>query len=149
MTEGHHGRYQQVTLKVAPVVDPRDYHGITLESIPAAIEELSDACDIFASVFGESAPECAEAFDFYGKALLAMSRIESMVLDNAFEGVEIEKDSTEGEHVKGTAAMTKDESLEIEDAVTYAFEDNYEEHDRVARVLDFSQTRVLIDQAAA
>ena len=30
VTEGHHGRYQQVTLKVAPVGDPRDCHGITL-----------------------------------------------------------------------------------------------------------------------
>ena len=30
MTEGHHGRYQQVTLKVAPVGDPRDCQGITL-----------------------------------------------------------------------------------------------------------------------
>ena len=29
VTEGHHGRYQQVTLKVAPVGDPRDCHGIT------------------------------------------------------------------------------------------------------------------------
>ena len=30
VTEGHHGRYQQVTLKVAPVGDPRDCQGITL-----------------------------------------------------------------------------------------------------------------------
>ena len=30
VTEGHHGRYWQVTLKVAPVGDPRDCHGITL-----------------------------------------------------------------------------------------------------------------------
>ena len=29
MTEGHHGRYQQITLKVAPVGDPKDCHGIT------------------------------------------------------------------------------------------------------------------------
>ena len=91
-------------------------------------------------MFGECAPECAEAFYFYGKALLAMSRIESVVLDNAFEGVEIKEDSTEGEQVEGTAAMTKDEKLEIEDAVTDAFEDNYDEHDRVARAHVFEDS---------
>ena len=69
-----------------------------------------------------------------------MSRIESMVLDNAFEGVDIEEDSTEGEQVEGTAAMTKDEKLEIEDAVTDAFEDNYDEHDRVARAHVFEDS---------
>ena len=95
---------------------------------------------LLSSVFGECAPECAEAFYFYGKALLAMSRIESMVLDNAFEGVDIEEDSTEGEQVEGTTAMTKDELLEIEDAVTDAFEENYEEHDRVARAHVFEDS---------
>ena len=30
VTEGHHGRYQQVTLKVAPLEDPTDFQGITL-----------------------------------------------------------------------------------------------------------------------
>ena len=77
---------------------------------------------------------------FHGKALLAMSRIESIVLDNAFEGVNIEEDSTEGEQVQGTAAMTKDKKLKIEDAVTDAFEDNYDEHDRVARAHVFEDS---------
>ena len=93
------------------------------------------------SVFGESAPECAAAYYYYGKALLGMSRIESMVLENAFEGVDIVEDSTEGDQVEGTDAMTKAEKLEIEDSVADAFEDNYEEHDRVARahVMDESE----------
>ena len=95
----------------------------------------------FCSVFGESAPECAEAYYFYGKALLGMSRIESLVLDNAFEGVDIVEDSTEGDQVEGTDALTKAEKLEIEDSVADAFEDNYVEHDRVARahILDESE----------
>ena len=34
VTEGHHCRYQQVTLKVAPVGDPRDCHGLAHEEPP-------------------------------------------------------------------------------------------------------------------
>ena len=38
VTEGHHGRYQQVTLKVAPVGDHRDCHGITGVSMSICLE---------------------------------------------------------------------------------------------------------------
>ena len=124
---------RQESIEVAHNLLSDGKDSLDAEDMPTAIQELSDACDIFASVFGESAPECAEAYYFYGKALLGMSRIESLVLDNAFEGVYIVEDSTEGDQVEGTDALTKAEKLEVEDSVADAFEDNYEEHDRVAR----------------
>ena len=91
------------------------------EDTPMAILELSDACNIFASVFGQSAPECAAAYYFYGKTLLGMGRVEGLLFDNAFEVVHIVDDSTEGDQVEGTHALTKAEKLEVEDFVADAF----------------------------
>jgi len=59
------------------------------------VEDLSEVCAVFAKTYGEDAVECAEPFLLYGKALLEMSKIESILLDN--EEVESEEDSEEDE----------------------------------------------------
>merc|ERR1719239_533457 len=41
---------------------------------------------------GEMATECAEAYFYYGKALLELSRVESGVLGNALDGVDMSDD---------------------------------------------------------
>ena len=41
---------------------------------------------MFAEQFGETAPECAESYFYYGRALLELARIENGVLGNALEG---------------------------------------------------------------
>ena len=71
--------------------------------------------------------ECAAAYYSYGKTLLRMSRIESIVLDNAFEEVDMVDDPTEGNQVEDTDTLTKAEKLEAENSVADALEDNYEE----------------------
>merc|ERR1712013_83011 len=77
----------------------------------------------------------AEAYLYYGKALLELSRVESGVLGNALDGVDMqtkpadEKDAL----VEDTEAMTTDEKSEIEERVAVALDENYDKHDLVAR----------------
>merc|ERR1712055_533611 len=79
--------------------------------------------------------EAAEAYMYYGKSLLELSRVESGVLGNALDGVDMdtkpadEKDAL----VEDTEAMTTDEKSEIEEKVAVALDENYDKHDLVAR----------------
>ena len=41
-----------------------------------------EACELLAQEFGDKAPECAEAYFYYGKALLEAARLEAGVLGN-------------------------------------------------------------------
>merc|ERR1712192_68259 len=84
---------------------------------------------------GEMAAECAEAYFYYGKALLELSRVESGVLGNALDGVDMEIKTTDDKDalVEDTEAMTTDEKSEIEEKVADALEENFEKHDVVAR----------------
>jgi len=74
------------------------------QDIPAAVASLGEACELLSAEYGEQAPECAEAYFYYGKSLLEMARLESGVLGNALDGdgeseksEEPEDDDMEGE----------------------------------------------------
>ena len=53
---------------------------LLVHAIPDAVSNCSKACEIMAKHKGEMATECAEAYFYYGKALLELSRVESGVL---------------------------------------------------------------------
>merc|ERR1711874_43033 len=63
------------------------------------------------------------------------SRVESGVLGNALDGIDMENKSADGKDalVEDTEAMTTDEKSEIEEKVADALEENFEKHDMVAR----------------
>merc|ERR1719370_1499536 len=100
-------------------------------AIPDAVSNCSLACEIMAKHKGEMATECAEAYFYYGKALLELSRVESGVLGNALDGVDMSDDKDA--LVEDTEAMTTDEKSEIEEKVADALEENFVKHDVVAR----------------
>jgi len=107
-------------------------------SIPLAVSDLAQSCELLSKVFGETAVECAEAYYYYGRALLEVSRLESGVLGNALDGVDMEAEEAaapggEADMVEDPDKMTKDEKLEVEEKVAEALEENFENHDRIAR----------------
>merc|ERR1711970_1589484 len=104
---------------------------LLVHAIPDAVSNCSLACEIMAKHKGEMATECAEAYFYYGKALLELSRVESGVLGNALDGVDMSDDKDA--LVEDTEAMTTDEKSEIEEKVADALEENFEKHDVVAR----------------
>merc|ERR1712212_1081721 len=109
--------------------------GLLVHAIPDAVSNCSKACEIMAKHKGEMATECAEAYFYYGKALLELSRVESGVLGNALDGVDMETKTTDDKDVlvEDTEAMTTDEKSEIEEKVADALEENFEKHDAVAK----------------
>merc|ERR1712002_89764 len=108
---------------------------LLVHAIPDAVSNCSKACEIMVKHKGEMATECAEAYFYYGKALLELSRVESGVLGNALDGVDMETKTTDVKDalVEDTEAMTTDEKSEIEEKVADALEENFEKHDFVAR----------------
>ena len=51
-----------------------------------AVSALENASQILGETYGEGSVECAEAFFYYGKALLELARMENGVLENVMDG---------------------------------------------------------------
>jgi len=97
-----------------------------IQDIPAAVSSLGEACELLSAEFGEKALECAEAYFYYGKALLEMARLESGVLGNALDGVPEEADDANTSQVEDPEKITEEERIEVEDKVDEALEENFE-----------------------
>merc|ERR1712037_582605 len=108
---------------------------LLVSALPDAVANFSKACEMLVSLKGEMGVECAEAYFYYGKALLELSRVESGVLGNALDGVDMDTKTADDKDalVEDTEAMTTDERSEIEEKVADAFEENFDKHDMVAR----------------
>merc|ERR1719228_870049 len=74
----------------------------------------------------EDERKCAEAYFFYGKALLEMSRLESGVLGNALDGVPEGGDNADDSLVEDPEKMTEDERIDVEKKVKEALDFNFQ-----------------------
>merc|ERR1711942_568001 len=107
-------------------------------NIPAAVDELSEACSFLAKEFGDTAEECGEAYLYYGMALLELGRLENNVLCNALQGFDVQDEEAENsagqELVENIDNMTKDEKYEMEEKVGDALQENFDKFDRIAKL---------------
>jgi len=96
------------------------------KDIPAAVSSLADACEVLSAECGEKAPECGEAYYFYGKALLEMGRLENVVLGNALAGVPDGEDVNASPQVEDPDTVTDEERATVEAKVDEALEENFD-----------------------
>jgi len=91
------------------------------DEYPQAVESLADACQLLAEKYGEEGNELAEAYYYYGRALLELARMENGVLGNALDGVaaeeENEADLSESEQFEKASEGKDVEREEIMDKV--------------------------------
>merc|ERR1712226_1114181 len=85
-------------------------------------------------VYGETAPECAETYFYYGKALLEMARLESGVLGNALDGVPEEEDQGDQSQVEDPEKLTEEEKDDVEEKFDEALNENFDKHDKIAKI---------------
>ncbi|XP_076043317.1 uncharacterized protein LOC143026574 isoform X2 [Oratosquilla oratoria] len=95
---------------------------LLVNDIPSAVNSLQEACRLLAEQYGELAPECGDAYFYYGRALLEMARLESGVLGNALDGVPQGED-VENSQVENPEKMTDDEKEMVSEKVGEALEE--------------------------
>nr|XP_026487161.1 protein HGV2 [Vanessa tameamea] len=81
----------------------------------AATESLAKACELLAKTHGDVADECAEAYLWYGKALLGLSREESGVLGGGVPGANNEEEEeNEDENGENGHEAPKENEQDVE-----------------------------------
>ena len=90
-----------------------------------------EACELLAQEFGDKAPECAEAYFYYGKALLEAARLEAGVLGNidTDESEEKSEDDEEDEEQDKEQGGDTEEGDTNDDNAAADEENNQEEAD--------------------
>merc|ERR1712106_788982 len=95
---------------------------LLVNDINAAVNSLQEACRMLAEKHGETAPECGDAYFYYGRALLEMARMESDVLGNALDGVP-EGDDLENSQVENPDKLSEEEKEKVSDQVDEALQE--------------------------
>ncbi|KAG6463081.1 histone-binding protein N1/N2 [Manduca sexta] len=94
---------------------------LAVRDFNAAAEALAKACELLAKEHGDTADQCAEAYLWYGKALLGLSREESGVLGDGMPGSgnadEDEENEEQDDNEENEAAEQNGESSKKENGV--------------------------------
>lgn len=118
---------------------------LLVQDISAAVASLGEACELLAVEYGDKAPQCAEAYFYYGKALLEMFRLEAGVLgnidaddeeseeksDDDEDGDDAEDGEGEGEEAEGDDGEGEKENGEEKEGAEAEPEKEKEETDSV------------------
>jgi len=134
---------------------------LLMSAIPDAVANFSKCCEMLVTLKGEMAEECAEAYFYYGRALLELSRVESGVLGNALDGVDMDADAsrtktspTKGEKVdyvdgmpivEDVEGLPSEKKAEIEEKVADALEENFDKHEMLAKAHNADNTEEMTD----
>lgn len=122
---------------------------LLVQDIPNAVESFALACELFSEQYGETAGECADAYLYYGKALLEMARLESGVLGNALDGVpEDESEDSDSSQVEDPEKMTADEKEEVGVKVSEALDENFTKHEETIAKLTNGHSKTLPDEGS-
>merc|ERR1711970_529869 len=121
---------------------------LLVSAIPDAVTNFSKSCEMLVSLKGEMGAECAEAYFYYGKALLELSRVESGVLGNALDGVNMDAETspTKGVVVEDAEGLPTEKKAEIEEKVADALEDNFDKHEMLAKAHNADNTEEMTEE---
>jgi len=97
---------------------------LIVKDLESAVENFAKSCELLSSVFGDTAYECADAYYYYGKALLDLARMESGVFGNALDGVPEGEDANNSQ-VEDPEKMTEEERDNVEKEVGDALDENF------------------------
>jgi len=98
---------------------------LLVKDLDAAVTSLALACEMLSAEFGETGYECADAYYYYGKALLELARAEAGVFGNALDGVP-EGEDTDNSQVEDPEKMTEEERDDVEKKVGEALDENFD-----------------------
>merc|ERR1712055_1250582 len=137
---------------------------LLVSAIPDAVANFSKCCEMLVSLKGEMGVECAEAYFYYGKALLELSRVESGVLGNALDGVDMDAETapTKTSPTKGVIVgdaegmpvvedaegLPTEKKAEIEEKVADALEENFDKHEMLAKAHNADNTEEITEEDA-
>merc|ERR1711936_312476 len=124
-----------------------------VSAIPDAVANFSKCCEMLVTLKGEMGVECAEAYFYYGKALLELSRVESGVLGNALDGVDMESETAPTKTspakrviVEDAESLPTEKKAEIEEKVADALEENFDKHEMLAKAHNADNTEEVTEE---
>ncbi|XP_066451106.1 histone-binding protein N1/N2-like [Eleutherodactylus coqui] len=82
---------------------------LVMKDIRSAVNAFQEASSLLGKKYGEMAHQCADAFFYYGTALLELARMENNVLGNALEGMPEDEDEESEEDLNIPSASNLDE----------------------------------------
>lgn len=108
---------------------------LLIQDPTSAVASLAQSCELLGEHYGETAPECGEAYYYYGRALLDLARVEAGVIDNVLDGVpEDEKSEEEDSTVEDPEKCSEEEKEKVAEDVGRALEENYEELEKMKKL---------------